>query len=80
VSEPSEDIARYAVVIEPADDGSYSAYVPALPGCVACGGTVDEVRREIADAIELHTESLRRHGEDVPWPIRKPGGPGKWLR
>ena len=29
----------YVFVIEPASDGSYSAYVPDLPGCVACGDT-----------------------------------------
>ena len=29
----------YVVVIERAADGSYSAYVPDLPGCVACGDT-----------------------------------------
>ncbi len=29
----------YVVVIERADDGSYSACVPDLPGCAACGDT-----------------------------------------
>jgi predicted RNase H-like HicB family nuclease len=58
----------YVVVIEPAADGSYSAYVPDLPGCVSCGDSVDEVRRMIGEAIELHLDSLRRHGEPVPRP------------
>src|SRR5438128_2480971 len=40
----------YAVVIERADDGSYSAYVPDLPGCVACGDTRDEVAISIEQA------------------------------
>jgi len=58
----------YAVVIEKAPDGSYSAYVPDLPGCVACGETSEEVRRLIAEAIVLHIESLREHNEPVPPP------------
>jgi predicted RNase H-like HicB family nuclease len=58
--------AQYAVVIEQADDGSFSAYVPDLPGCVACGDTVDEVRGLIAEAVRLHIESLKSHGEAVP--------------
>ena len=58
----------YVVVIEKADDGSYSAYVPDLPGCVSCGDTVEEVRKLIEEAVNLHAESLRRHGEPVPPP------------
>lgn len=58
----------YTVIIEKANDGSYSAYVPDLPGCVACGDTTDEARRLIARAVELHIDSLRRHGEPVPAP------------
>ena len=58
----------YVVVIEKAEDGSYSAYVPDLPGCVACGDTADEARRLIAEAVVLHIESLRLHGEPVPPP------------
>ena len=59
---------NHAIVIERADDGSYSAYVPDLPGCVACGDTAEEARRLIAEAVVLHVESLRRHGEPVPPP------------
>jgi predicted RNase H-like HicB family nuclease len=59
---------EYAVVIEQAPDGSYSAYVPDLPGCVACGDTLDEARTLIAEAVILHIESLRAHHEPVPPP------------
>jgi predicted RNase H-like HicB family nuclease len=58
----------YVVVIEKADDGSYSAYVPDLPGCVACGDTQAEARKLIGEAVALHIESLRAHGEAVPSP------------
>ncbi len=58
----------YAIVIEQADDGSWSAYVPDLPGCVACGDTIEEARCEIAEAVRLHLESLREHGEAIPPP------------
>jgi predicted RNase H-like HicB family nuclease len=59
---------EYVVVIEKAADNSYSAYVPDLPGCVSCGDTQDEVRRAIEEAVALHIESLRSHGEAVPRP------------
>jgi len=61
----------YVVVIEKAADGSYSAYVPDLPGCVACGDTIDEAQNLIAEAVSLHIESLRQHGEPVPPPTTK---------
>ena len=58
----------YVVVIEKADDGSYSAYVPDLPGCVSCGDTLEEVKDLINEAVNLHIDSLRHHGEAVPKP------------
>lgn len=49
---------RHAVVIERGPT-SVGAYVPDLPGCVAVGDTVAEVRRLIADAIAFHLEGVR---------------------
>jgi predicted RNase H-like HicB family nuclease len=59
---------EYLVVIEKAGDGSYSAYVPDLPGCMSCGETAEEARALIGEAIRLHVDSLRRHQEPVPEP------------
>ena len=58
---------RYAVVIEKAE-GNYGAYVPDLPGCVATGDTVEEVERQIQEAIEFHIEGLRADGLPIPEP------------
>ena len=56
---------RYAIVIEKAA-GNYSAYVPDLPGCVAAGASVEEVERDIREAIRFHIEGLRADGLDPP--------------
>ena len=58
---------RYGVVIEKAES-NYSAYVPDLPGCVATGQTVEEVEREIREAIRFHLDGLREDGLPVPAP------------
>lgn len=58
----------YVVVIEKSGDGTFSAYVPDLPGCVTSGDSVDEVRALIEEAVTMHLDSLRRHGETVPVP------------
>ena len=58
---------KYSVVIEKAPS-NHAAYVPDLPGCVATGVTRQEVLDEIREAIALHIESLRAHGEPIPEP------------
>ena len=44
---------------------SYGAYVPDLPGCVAVGGSLDEVRRLIREAIEFHLDGMREDGDAI---------------
>jgi predicted RNase H-like HicB family nuclease len=59
--------AGYLIVIE-GEPGSYSGYSPDLPGCVAVGDTPEEVAQLMREAIPLHIQSLREHGEAVPPP------------
>ena len=40
------------VLIHKAEEGGYWAEVPALPGCVSQGETVDDVRANVREAIE----------------------------
>ena len=40
------------VLIHTAEEGGYWAEVPALPGCVSQGETMDEMRTNIREAIE----------------------------
>ena len=63
----NEQRPSYVVVLEPTDTG-YSVYVPDLPGCVSVGDSREEAIEMITEAIELHIESLREHGEEVPAP------------
>lgn len=59
---------KYVYIIEKAQDGSYSAYVPDLPGCTTCGDTIDEVRKGMGEAVSLYIASLHEHNEPVPPP------------
>jgi len=56
---------RFLVVIEKAD-GNYSAYAPDLPGCVATGITIEEVERNMHEAIEMHVRGLIEDNLPVP--------------
>jgi len=55
------------MIIEPGAR-NYSAYLPDLPGCVATGQTIDEVRERMRVAIELHLEGMREDGLPIPQP------------
>jgi antitoxin HicB len=58
---------RFAVILEPADEGGFIARVPALPGCVTEGDTREEALAMARDAIRGYWASLKKHGE---WPAR----------
>ncbi|MGE5154846.1 MAG: type II toxin-antitoxin system HicB family antitoxin [Bdellovibrio bacteriovorus] len=58
---------RYAIVIEKAE-GNFSAYVPDLPGCIATGTSVEEVEKEIKEAIAFHLAGMREDGLTPPDP------------
>ncbi len=57
----------YAIVIEKAE-GNLSAYAPDLPGVVATGETVEEITKNMREAIEFHLEGLVADGEAIPEP------------
>ena len=61
---------EYVVIFEKGEN-SYGASVPDLPGCIAVGETMEEVKELIAEAIEFHIEGLRENGEIVPQPSAK---------
>jgi predicted RNase H-like HicB family nuclease len=43
---------RIKAIIHPAEEGGYWAEVPALPGCITEGETMEEVLANLKDAIE----------------------------
>jgi len=57
---------KFRVLIQQDEDGQYVATCPTLSGCVSQGGSRDEARANIADAITGYLESLRKHDEPIP--------------
>jgi predicted RNase H-like HicB family nuclease len=55
------------MIIEPGER-NYSAYLPDLPGCVATGKTIEELRENMIHAMELHLEGMREDGLPIPPP------------
>jgi len=49
---------KLRVVLEPSDEGGYTALVSALPGCISEGDTREEALRNIEEAIRVYLEPV----------------------
>ena len=58
---------RYPIFVAPTRTG-FSAHVPDLPGCIAAGRTLHEVKQRMAKAIEMHLAAIREDGDEIPEP------------
>ncbi|MFZ3138496.1 MAG: type II toxin-antitoxin system HicB family antitoxin [Thermodesulfovibrionales bacterium] len=56
---------RFLIVIEKAEN-NYSAYSPDLAGCIATGANIEEVKRNMHEAIDLHIKGLQEDNLPVP--------------
>ncbi len=50
----------YTALFETVEEGGYTVTVPALPGVVTEGDTLEDARAMVADAIQCYLESLRK--------------------
>lgn len=58
---------KYTIILEPdPEDGGYTVLVPALPGCITQGDTVEQCIERAKEAIAGYIESLQEAGEPVP--------------
>ncbi|HZU04260.1 MAG TPA: type II toxin-antitoxin system HicB family antitoxin [Ktedonobacteraceae bacterium] len=58
---------RFLIIIEKGDH-NYGAYSPDLPGCVAVGDTVEEVEKNMHEAIKMHIRGMIEDHEPIPIP------------
>jgi predicted RNase H-like HicB family nuclease len=56
----------YTVIYERLLEGGYQVIVPALPGIVTYGRTLEEAREMAEDAIRCHIRGLLKDGEEIP--------------
>lgn len=58
----------YQAVFHPEPEGGFTVLIPALPGCITYGKTLDEARKMAREAIEVFVEDMIADGEPVPEP------------
>lgn len=57
----------YSVILDPDEHGGgYTVTVPALPGVVTQGDTIEDAIRMAREAIQCHVEGLIADGAPVP--------------
>ncbi len=62
----TDQIYDFTVVFQPANEGGYSVFVPALPGCFTQGETLSEAKKMAEEAISVYLEALTEDGEKIP--------------
>jgi len=63
----------YVYVIERADDGSYWAYLPDLPGCTTAADSPEQVERQLHEAVDLYLSYYTQQGLTPPPPQARVG-------
>lgn len=56
----------FSVGVEHEEDGRWSAWVDALPGCAVWGYTREEALEAIKDAAQAYIEVLLEKGQSIP--------------
>ena len=46
------------IILEPSDEGGFTALVPSLPGCISEGDTREAPRSNIRKAVELYLDPV----------------------
>lgn len=62
----SKKTHQYTAVFEPdRESGGYTAFIPALPGCVSEGDTFEEAQANIREAAELYLDTMKLQSRKV---------------
>ena len=59
------DVRTYRILLKPEPEGGYTVLVPALPGCITYGETIEEARAMATEAITLYVEELQARNEEI---------------
>ena len=49
---------KIIVMLEPSEEGGFTAYAPSLPGCISEGDSREEALKNIREAIDLYLEPV----------------------
>ena len=47
-------------------DRNYSAGSEDVPGCIATGNSLEDIKKGFASALEFHLKGMRQDGDEIP--------------
>lgn len=56
---------RYLVVYE-SGPSNLSGFAPDVPGCASTGSSLEQMRKNLREALEFHLEGLLLDGQPIP--------------
>jgi predicted RNase H-like HicB family nuclease len=56
----------FRIIIEPDQPTGYHGFVPLLKGVHTCGRTIDEVKKNLKEAVKCHIQGLIKDKQPVP--------------
>ena len=62
---------KNVIVTVEKSENNYSAFIETLLGCVTTGKTMDELKRNMYEAVEFHLEGMAEDGIDIPDPFNE---------
>lgn len=57
---------RFPTIFQHEPEGGFTVTVPALPGCITFGKTIEEAEKMAEEAIRLYLEDMLDSGEPLP--------------
>lgn len=64
---------KYTIILEPdTEEGGYTVTIPALPGCITQGDTIEACIERAKEAIAGYIESLAAEGMPIPEETERP--------
>ncbi len=61
---------RYLVIYE-SGPSNMSGFAPDVPGCASTGRSLEEMRKNLREALEFHLEGLALDGQPLPLPTTR---------
>ena len=61
-----QKVYNFTAIFEPAKEGGYVVYIPALPGCATQGETFEEAEDMAKDVIKGYLKTIQDLKEEIP--------------
>ena len=62
-------MTNYIAIVHKDPDSDFGVSFPDFPGCITAGSTMDEAMAMAQEALEVHTDFIRKDGQELPPPM-----------